>query len=65
MLLGGAGPGLQEIPARDDPSYLTLSYSRFSTASFSLSLDEQNDGPLTAQEVEQYLELRHEAEDCR
>ncbi|XP_058866167.1 roundabout homolog 1-like isoform X1 [Acipenser ruthenus] len=64
VLLGGAGPGPQEIPARDDPSYLTLSYSRFSTASFSLSLDEQNDGPLTAQEVEQYLELRHEAEDC-
>ncbi|XP_015193166.2 roundabout homolog 4 isoform X1 [Lepisosteus oculatus] len=41
----------------DCPSHPSLSYSRLSTASFCLSVDEETDGALTHQEVARYLEL--------
>ncbi|XP_040907586.1 roundabout homolog 1 isoform X2 [Toxotes jaculatrix] len=40
------------------------SYSHLSTASYSMSLDEQHDGTLTSQEATQYLELSPKPERC-
>ncbi|XP_029374796.1 roundabout homolog 1 isoform X2 [Echeneis naucrates] len=40
------------------------SYAHLSTASYSLSLDEEQDGTLTAQEANQYLELNPKPERC-
>ncbi|XP_071317205.1 roundabout homolog 4 isoform X1 [Trachinotus anak] len=40
------------------------SYSHLSTASYSMSLDEEHDGTLTSQEATQYLELSPKPERC-
>ncbi|XP_039620070.1 roundabout homolog 1 isoform X2 [Polypterus senegalus] len=61
LLSGRSVLGPRSPPAMEDPSYLTLSYSRLSTASFCLSLDEDNESALASQDIERFVELSPEA----
>ncbi|XP_066564116.1 roundabout homolog 4 isoform X2 [Amia ocellicauda] len=61
----GAASGAQALQTVDCPTYPSRSYSRLSTASFCLSVDEQSEAALTHQEVAQYLELSPKVERCR
>ncbi|KAL4608689.1 hypothetical protein GN956_G24590 [Arapaima gigas] len=58
-------PGPIPASASDCTSYSSQPYSRLSTASFCLSVDDDQDTALTSQEVAQYLELSPKVERCR
>lgn len=47
------------------PGPTTDTYSHVPTASYTMSLDEDHDGTLTAEEATQYLELSDKPERCR
>uniref|UniRef100_H3AZJ1 Roundabout guidance receptor 4 n=1 Tax=Latimeria chalumnae TaxID=7897 RepID=H3AZJ1_LATCH len=59
-----SAPKTPSPPLEDKASYLTLSYSRLSTASFSLSTNEEGE-ELTPEEVARYLELSEEEEETQ